>query len=98
MRAYVLAATLLLALGPATALADKTTYTVDETDIGVLLDDPVARAILDKNIPGFSARDGIDQARPFTLNFIQGFPQADITDAMLKAIQADFDRLAATGK
>lgn len=98
MRAYFLAAALLLSLGPVAALADKQVYSIDETDIGVLLDDPQARAILDKHIPGFSARDQIDQARPFTLNFVQNFPQADISEAMLKAIQAEFDQLAATSK
>src|SRR3546814_6731751 len=76
----------------------KAAYSISDTDIGTLLDDPKAVAIMDKHIPGFSAREQIDQARPFTLTFIKNFPQADITDDMLKGIQADFDKLATAKK
>src|SRR3546814_4051915 len=83
----------------ATAVADqKAAYSISDTDIGTLLDDPKAVAIMDKHIPGFSAREQIDQARPFTLTFIKTFPQADINDDMLKGIQAVFDKLATENK
>jgi hypothetical protein len=97
MRAYILAAALLVSLGSVAAIAAPA-YTISDTDIGTLLDDPQARAILDKHIPGFSKREQIEQARPFTMNFIKNFPQADISDEMLKGIQADFDQLAKSGK
>lgn len=96
MRAYVLALALSLSAAAFPALAAS--YSISDTDIGTLLDDPSSRAIIDKHIPGFSARDQIDQARSFTLTFVQGFPQAAITDAMLKDIQADFDKLATAKK
>src|SRR3546814_19901448 len=76
----------------------KAAYSISDTDIGTLLDDPKAVAIMDKHILGFSAREQIDQARPFTLTFIKNFPQADIIDDMLKGIQAAFDNLATATK
>jgi hypothetical protein len=98
VRAIALGLALLTSLTAFDALADKTAYSISETDIGTLLDDAQARAILDKHIPGFSSRDQIDQARPFTLTFIKNFPEAGISDEVLKSIQADFDRLAAAKK
>jgi hypothetical protein len=93
MRTLALMASLIVLLLAAPTFATDA-YSNDDTDVGTLLDNPQAREILDKNIPGFSARPDIDQARPFTMTFIQGFPQADISKQQLDKIQADFDKLA----
>ena len=64
------------------------------TLVGVILDDPEARAIVDKYLPGFSTEPRIDQGRGFTLAFMQKFDSKTITDEKLAAINADFEALA----
>jgi para-nitrobenzyl esterase len=75
---------------PAAAAAH---YSVETTDIGTLLDDPAAKAVLDKNVPGFTANPQIDMARSMTLKGIQQYATDTMTDAKLAAIQADLDKL-----
>lgn len=96
MRAYIIAAALLTPIAltslvahgesPATQAAQK--YTTADTDIGTLLDDPDARAILDKHLPGFTADSQVDMARGMTLKGIQPYAE-NITDTVLAAIDAD---------
>lgn len=69
-------------------------YTTGSTLVGVILDDPEARAIVDKHLPGFSTEPRIDQGRGFTLNFMQKFDADTITDEVLANINADFKELA----
>jgi len=69
-------------------------YTAASTQVGVLLDDPEARAIVDRYLPGFSANEQIDQARGFTLKFIQKFDPAMVSDEVLIHIDQDFEALA----
>ena len=69
-------------------------YTTSSTLVGVILDDPEARAIVDKYLPGFSTEPRIDQGRGFTLAFMQKFDSKTITDEKLAAINADFEALA----
>lgn len=69
-------------------------YTAASTAIGVMLDDPEASAILDRHLPGFSTNPDIDQARGFTLSFIQKFDPETINDAVLTAINTDLETLA----
>ena len=69
-------------------------YTTGSTQVGVILDDPEARAIVDKHLPGFSTNPDIDQGRGFTLNFMQKFDRDTISDEVLAGINADFVELA----
>ena len=69
-------------------------YTTGSTQVGVILDDPDARAIVDKHLPGFSTNPDIDQGRGFTLNFMQKFDRDTITEEVLAGINADFEELA----
>jgi hypothetical protein len=107
MRVVVCLATLLatipftaaLAQSPASAsgppaAAAKVPYNTNDTDIGTILDDPAARAIVDKHIPGFSAGDQVDMARGMTLKAIQQFSADRITDQVLAGIDSDFAKLA----
>lgn len=66
-----------------------------ETDIGTLLDDPAARAVIDMHIPDFSSRDQIDMARSMTLKGIQQYDSATIADKALAEIDADLAKLPA---
>jgi para-nitrobenzyl esterase len=97
----IAAAMLLAACVPAAALAQAkpaavaapTGYTVIDTDIGTLLDDPAAKAVLDKHMPGFSSRDQIDMARSMTLKSVQQYASDMITDKVLADIQTDLSAL-----
>ena len=85
--AYAQAAT------PAPSSATAAKYTTDETEIGTLLDDPAAKAILDKYVPGMTASDQIEMARLMTLKAIQPYATDTITDDVLAKIDADFAKL-----
>lgn len=68
-------------------------YSTENTDIGTLIDDPAAKAILDKYIPGLSSSDQIDMARSMTLKSIQTYAPDMITDERLKGIDSEFAKL-----
>jgi hypothetical protein len=109
MRAYLVAAALVAALNvtsvlaqtaappaptaPAPATAAK--YSSAQTQIGTLLDDPAARAVLDKYLPSVSHGDQIDMARSMTLKDIQQFAPDVITDQILAQVDADLAKLPA---
>jgi para-nitrobenzyl esterase len=77
----------------ATAPAAKQKYTTADTDIGTLLDDPAAKAIIEKHIPGFTTNEQVDMARGMTLKAVQAYASDEITDERLAAIDADFAKL-----
>lgn len=80
-------------VAPAPASAAK--YSSSETNIGTLIDDPAAKAILDKHIPSITTNAQIDMARGMTLKMIQQYAPGDVTDAKLAAIDADLAQLPA---
>lgn len=99
MRA-VLAAVLLAAVSasPAAVHAEtaaiakaKAAYKVEETDLGTLLDDPVAKAILARHIPTLIASEQIDMARSMTLVQLQQFAGDQLKDDVIAKIQTDLD-------
>jgi len=114
MRNILLACCLSLATAPTLAVADAaptkpaakqvaattatTTYTTEDTDIGSLLDDPAAAAIIDKHMPGFSTNPETELARGMTLKQIQPYAADTITDELLKSMDADFAALATKRK
>ena len=60
-------------------------YSVAETDIGALVDDPAARVILDKYLPGFAIRAaGSPQGRGMTLKAVQSFDPRLTPEVMAK--------------
>lgn len=61
----------------------------ENTDIGTLLDNPAAKAVLDKHMPGFADNPQIAMARSMTLKQIQGFAPDQIKDEVLVKIDAD---------
>ena len=81
------------ATAPAAPAAAAAGYSVEDTDIGTLLDDPAAKAVLDKHIPGFSTKDQIDMARSMTLKGIQQYAPDMLTDKVLSDIQVDLSKL-----
>lgn len=73
--------------------AAQAPYSTAETELGTLLDDPAARAVLDKHIPKITGSGQIDMARSMTLKGLQQYAP-DLTDAVLAAIDADLMKLA----
>lgn len=102
MRSLVLAAALAastvfsfaVAQTTATQAGAQVAYSTTETDLGTLLDDPAARAVLEKHVPSLVSSSQIDMARSMTLKALQQFASDTITDTSLAAIDADFAKLA----
>ena len=73
-------------------------YSVSDTQVGVLLDDPAAVEILKRLIPTVYANDQFQSAgRSLTLKAIQQYEPDALSDENLAKIQAEFDRLPAKG-
>jgi para-nitrobenzyl esterase len=95
------AAALIVATVPAAALAEAapaaapaaTALSVESTDLGTLLDDPAAKAILTKHVPDLVGNGQIEMARSMTLKQLQQFAGDMLSDAKLAEIQADLDKL-----
>jgi hypothetical protein len=64
---------------------------VEKTSIGNLLANPGARAVLEKDLPKLIAYPGLDQIKDMTLRDISAFPESELDDAKLAAIQKDLD-------
>ena len=69
-------------------------YTTADTDLGTLLDDPAAKAVLVKHVPTLVNNDQIDQARGMTLQALQPYAGEVLTDDAMKKIDADLAALA----
>ena len=70
-------------------------YSVADTPVGKLIDDPAAAAILQKLIPTVWANEMFQSAgRDLTLKAIQQF-ETVLTDEKLAEIQAEFDKIPA---
>ena len=100
MRAFLIAG-LIASLAPATAFAQAPapapapakSYTTADTPIGTLLDDPAAKAVVEKHLPQLMSGGQIDQARPLTLKAIQQYAPEVFTDKLLADIDADLAKL-----
>ena len=77
------------------ATAQAGQYSTSTTEIGTLLDDPAAKAVLEKHVPGMTTNEQIDMARAMTLKDIQQYSPDQVTDALLAAIDADLAKLPA---
>jgi hypothetical protein len=77
---------------PSSATAKSSHPSVDWA-IGDLLADPGAKAVLDKDLPNMSSDPRLDMVRSMSLRTVAQFPEAQIDDAKLSAIQADLAAL-----
>ncbi len=76
--------------------AEHAAYSVATTQVGTLLDDPRTKAILERMIPAVYANEMFQtMGRTQTLRSIQQYEPVALSDAVLAAIQAEFDKLAA---
>lgn len=80
---------------PAPTATKAAHYTSAATEIGMLLDDPAAKALLDKHIPGMSSNEQVDMARGMTLKDVQQYSPDQITDKVLADLDADFAKIPA---
>ena len=71
-----------------------TEYNTASTPIGVLLDDPAAKAVLDKYIPEMSKSKYSGLMRNSTLKGIQGYAAEVLTDEVLASIDAELAPLS----
>lgn len=103
MRPIIAAALVLLSVAPSAVYAQSapapaaasTHYTTADTDIGTLLDDPAAKAVIDKHLPALTKNENINMARSMTLKAIQQYSPDVVTDAALAAIDVDLAKLPA---
>lgn len=78
------------------AAAQPAHYSVANTTVGTLLDDPAAAAILKKLIPTTYANEMFQtMGRDLTLKAIQQYEPVDLSDENLAKIQAEFDKIPA---
>lgn len=71
------------------------TFTLDTT-LGQILDDPQAKAVLDKHLPGVSSNPIVGMAKGMTLNMILSMPQAaefGLTKEKAQAILDEINKL-----
>ena len=77
---------------PQNAPAHRAKFSGD-TMMGVLLDDPATRAVLQRHVPKVVASNQIVMARGLTLKQLAGFAQAGISPKTLSEIEADLAKL-----
>ncbi len=87
------------AVGAQAATAAKPAkYSVNETLVGQLLDDPAANAVLKKMIPTVYANEMFQtMGRDITLRAIQQYEPEALSDENLKKLQAELDKLTPKG-
>jgi hypothetical protein len=78
---------------PTAPAAAAAAYTSADTELGLILDDPAAKAALEKAVPGMTTNDQIEMARGMTLKAIQQYVPEQLTDAKLAEIDAAFAQL-----
>jgi hypothetical protein len=93
--ASVAAASPMLAAPAFAQAAQPAHYSVTDTLVGKLIDDPAAAAILQKLIPTVWANEMFQSlGRELTLKAIQQY-ETVLTDEKLAEIQAEFDKIPA---
>lgn len=63
-------------------------FTLD-TPIKMLIADPAAKAVLDKDLPGMSSDENLPKFEDKSLRQLQPMSGGQLTDAMLKQVAAD---------
>jgi hypothetical protein len=71
--------------------APPVAMSVENTSIGDLLADSAGKAVLEKDMPTLIAYPGLDQIKGMTLRAISVYPEAQLDDTKLAAIQKDLD-------
>jgi hypothetical protein len=64
-----------------------------ESKIGDLLSNPKGKAVLDKNLPGFSTNPQMAMAKGMSLKMVAPMSGGKITPAILKAIDEELKKI-----
>lgn len=64
-----------------------------DTTFGTLLDNPQAKAVIDKHLPGVSSNPMVAMARGMTINMILSMPQATQMGFTKEKAQAILDEI-----
>jgi len=75
---------------PAAAVAPAKP-SVETTTIADLLANPATKAVIEKDMPALISYPGLDQIKGMTLRDISKYPEAQLDDTKLAAIQSDLD-------
>lgn len=78
--------------------AQAETYSVESTEIGILMDDPAARRLIDRHVPGFSTDQQFDVARSMSLRAVQRYAPDKLSDAVLARIEEDLKAMPGAGR
>lgn len=81
------------AAAPAAAAPGPAKLSVETTPIEALAANPAAKAVLDKDLPGLTTHMMYDQFKSMTLVELEPQSGGQLTDAMVKAVQADLDKI-----
>ncbi len=76
---------------PEPIVAAPGAFSVEDTSIGDMLANPAARAVLEKDMPALIAYPGLDLIVAMTLRQISVYPETQLDEAKLTAIQKDLD-------
>lgn len=76
---------------PAAIPAAPGALSVENTSISDLLADAGGKAVVEKDMPALMAYPGLDQIKGMTLRAISVYPEAQLDDTKLMAIQKDLD-------
>lgn len=90
------------ALGQAPIVEKKETTTAakagakfsSDSEVGQLLDNPAAKAVLIKHIPAIAQDEQIEMARSMSLRSLQQYAPDDLSDQLLAKIDADLAQLS----
>lgn len=70
-------------------------YSTSDTEIGVLLADPAAAAIVSKHLPEITGSGQVEMVSGMTLKAVQGFAPDRVSDDALAKIDAELAKLPA---
>lgn len=76
------------------APSSSAVFSTATSTIGEILDNPAAKAVVERHLPKVFANPQIKMARPLTLKGLQRFAKDGVSDAALVAIDKDFAALA----
>ncbi|MEN2785894.1 hypothetical protein ACFOKI_10190 [Sphingomonas qilianensis] len=77
---------------PAASIAASSKFSLD-TPLTTIIADPVAKAVLDKNIPGVSTHPMFEQFKGMSLNQVAPMAGGAITPEMLAKASADLSAI-----
>jgi hypothetical protein len=74
-------------------------YSVEDTDIGTLMENPQTHAVLEKYLPNTISNAQFPMAYGFTLQFISAYDETgELTEENLEKINVELSKISAEGQ